>query len=265
MARVLYRLGAGCARHRRVVLVAWGAIAIAISLVANSVGRETSNNLSLPGTNSTAATDLLDAKLPKQANGTNPVVLEARQGDELTSSSNRKAVDDTVKSLERNRYVRSATSPLSSAGKDALSKDKRIGYISVLLTIGPDDIDVDQANEIIDAADPASKAGLTVAVGGYLGEEVSKPDTRTSEVVGIVAAIVAVITGLSLIGLLGHVMNVPDVAPTLGIMIGLGVGIDYSLFIVTRHRGFMAAGQSVEEAAGSAIATSGSAVLFAGS
>src|ERR687897_1417116 len=98
MARVLYRLRAVSARHRRVVLVAWVAIAIAISLVANSVGRETSNNLSLPGTNSTAATDLLDAKLPKQANGTNPVVLEARQGAQLTSSSNPTAADGTVKS-----------------------------------------------------------------------------------------------------------------------------------------------------------------------
>src|SRR5918994_581219 len=215
------------------------------------------------------------------------LVLEAPQGQKLTSGSNRNAVDDTVKSLERNNYVRSAISPLSREGKDALSKDERVGYISVLLTIGPDEIDVDEANEIISAAErPAERAGLTVAVGGYLGEEVSKPDTGTSEAVGIVAAIIilliafgtaaamplpivtallAVLTGLSVIGLLGHVMEVPDVAPTLGIMIGLGVGIDYSLFIVTRHRGFLAAGQSVEEAAGSAIATSGSAVLFAGS
>ena len=286
MARALYPLGRVCARHGRLAIAAWVVVALGVSLIANDVGRQTSNNLSLPGTNSTAATDLLDDRLPKQANGTNPVVLEATQGHKLTTGSNRKAVNDTVKSLERNRYVRSAVSPLSREGKDALSDDKRIGYISVLLTIGPDELDVDQANEIIDAADPARNAGLTVAVGGYLGEEVSKPDTGTSEVVGIVAAIiillitfgtaaamplpivtavVAVITGLSLIGLLGHVMNVPDVAPTLGIMIGLGVGIDYSLFIVTRHRGFLADGHSVEEAAGRAIATSGSAVLFAGS
>src|SRR5918994_3748970 len=190
MARALYPLGKASARHRYVVAAIWIVLAIGISLVANGVGRETSNNLSLAGTDSTDATDLLEAKLPKQANGTNPVVLEAPAGQTLSSGSNRNAVDATVKSLERNRYVRSATSPLSSTGKDALSKDKRIGYISVLLTIGPDDIDVDQANEIIDAADPASKAGLTVAVGGYLGEEVSKPDTRTSEVVGIVAAII---------------------------------------------------------------------------
>jgi RND superfamily putative drug exporter len=286
MARVLYRLGRGCARHRRVVLAVWVVLAVAISLVANSVGRETSNNLSLPGTNSTAATDLLDDRLPQQANGTNPVVLEAPQGQKLTSGANRKAVDETVKSLERNQYVRSAVSPLSRAGKDALSKDERIGYISVLLTIGPDEIDEDQANEIIDAADPAREAGLRVAVGGYLGEEVSKPDTGTSEVVGIVAAIIillfafgtvaamplpivtaliAVITGLSVIGLLGHVVDVPDVGPTLGIMIGLGVGIDYALFIVTRHRGFLAQGLPVEEAVGRAVATSGSAIVFAGS
>ena len=113
----------------------------------------------------------------------------------------------------------------------------------------------------------------------------SKPDTGTSEVVGIVAAIIillvafgtvaamplpivtalfAVVTGLSLIGLLGHVMDVPDVAPTLGIMIGLGVGIDYSLFIVTRHRGFLAEGDPMVESVGRAVATSGSAVVFAG-
>jgi putative drug exporter of the RND superfamily len=286
MAGVLYRLGRLCATHRYVVAVAWVVLAIAIVLIANSAGRETSNNLSLPGTNSTAATDLLDAELPKQANGTNPVVLEAPQGQKLTTGSNRNAVDDTVKALERNQYVRSAISPLSREGKDALSKDERIGYISALLTIGPDDIDVDEANEIIGAAEgPGERAGLTVAVGGYLGEEVSKPDTGTSEVVGIVAAIiilliafgtaaamplpivtalVAVLTGLSVIGLLGHVMDVPDVAPTLGIMIGLGVGIDYSLFIVTRHRGFLADGHSAVESAGRAVATSGSAVVFAG-
>src|SRR5918994_4906402 len=285
MAGVLYRLGRLCAKHRYLVAVAWIAIAIAVVLIANAAGRQTSNNLSLPGTNSTAATDLLDAELPKQANGTNPVVLEAPQGKKLTSGSNRNAVDDTVKSLERNSYVRSATSPLGREGKDALSKDGRIGYISVLLSVGSDDLDVDQANEIIDAADPAPDAGLDVAVGGYLGEEVSKPDTGTSEVVGIVAAIIillvafgtaaamplpivtallAVVTGLSVIGLLGHVIDVPDVGPTLGIMIGLGVGIDYSLFIVTRHRAFLAQGLPVEESAARAVATSGSAVLFAG-
>ena len=110
MAGVLHRLGRGCARHRFLVVASWVLLAVAVSLVANSVGRETSNNLSLPGTNSTAATDLLDAQLPKQANGTNPVVLEAPQGQKLTSSANRKTVNATVKSLERNRCACSAAS-----------------------------------------------------------------------------------------------------------------------------------------------------------
>ena len=228
MGRVLYPLGRRCAEHGRLVVAVWIVLAVAISLVANTVGRETSNDLTLPGTDSTDATDLLDDRLPQQANGTNPVVLEAPQGQKLTSGKSRKAVDDTVKSLKRNRYVRSATSPLSREGKDALSEDERIGYISVLLTIGPDDLDDDEANEIIDAADPGRNAGLNVAVGGYLGEEVSKPETETSEVVGIVAAIiillvafgtvaamplpivtaiVAVIAGLGLIGMLGHAIR----------------------------------------------------------
>jgi putative drug exporter of the RND superfamily len=285
MAGVLYRLGSACARRHRVVALAWVIVAVGIAVAASAVGRKTSNNLELPGTNSTAATDLLDARMPQQANGTNPVVLEAPPGAKLTSGSSSKAVSRTVRSLERNQYVRSATSPLTSGGKDALSKDGRVGYISVLLTIGPDTIDSEEADEIIAAADPARDAALTVAVGGYLGEEVSKPDTETSEVGGIVAAIIillvtfgtaaamplpivtaliAVVTGLSVIGLLGHAIDVPTVAPTLGTMIGLGVGIDYSLFIVTRHRAFLARGRPVEEAVGRAVATSGSAVVFAG-
>jgi RND superfamily putative drug exporter len=282
---VLYRLGHFVIRHRIAVLVAWVLFAIAITVVAREVGDKTSNNLTLPGTESTEATDLLDQYLPHQANGSNPVALGAADG-KLTDSKNSKVVRATVRSLEQTPGVRSAVSPLSQAGKDALSDDETIGYISVTLDEGPSELTEDEANDVIDATAPATDAGFEVGVGGYLGQDVSKPSTRSSEAVGLVAAVIILLfafgtvvamglpittallglaSGLAIVGILGHAIEVPDVAETLGTMIGLGVGIDYSLFIVTRHRNQLQRGVGVEESIARSVATSGGAVAFAGS
>jgi RND superfamily putative drug exporter len=282
---LLYRLGKFCIRHRIAVIGAWVVFAIAIAILAEQAGEQQSNNLTLPGTESTEATDLLDQYLPHQANGTNPVALKAPSG-KLTDSSNSKVVRATVRSLKRNRYVRSAVSPLGSAGSDALSKDERIGYISLTLTVGPSDLSEAEAEGIVDATSPASDGGFEVGVGGYVGEAVSKPSTESSERIGLAAAaiillfafgtvvamglpittaLLGLVSGLSIVGLLGHVMEVPSVAPTLGTMLGLGVGIDYSLFIVTRHRQQVKQGLSYEESIAQSVQTSGGAVAFAGS
>ena len=165
-------------------------------------------------------------------------------------------------------------------------KDGVYAYISLTLRDGSDTLEEDEAEQLIALSDPAEKAGIEVAAGAYLGSAVSSPGTESSELVGIAVAIIVLLfafgtaaampipiltaifglsAGLSLIGLLGHVVSVPSIAATLGTMLGLGVGIDYALFIVTRHRGFMAEGHDVREAAARATATSGGAVLFAGS
>ena len=284
MSKLLYRLGRTCARRKFVVLAIWLVAVIAIVTVARSLGETTSDDLTLPGTGSTNATDLLTDRLPDQANGTVPIVLVSDDG-RLDDKQNTKVVKQTVDSLEKAPGVRSATSPLSEEGKKALSKDGKTAYISLNLEISSADLDKDEADEIIDAAQPARDAGLAVSAGGYLGQEVSKPSTSNSDRIGIAAAIVillislgtvaamampiavaiiAVATGLSLIGIAGQVIEIPSVAPTLGTMIGLGVGIDYSLFVVTRYRRRLADGLTVEEAVGRAAATSGSAVTFAG-
>jgi putative drug exporter of the RND superfamily len=284
MSAALYAIGRTCVRHRWVVLFAWIALLVATTLLANHFGRLTSNDLTLPGSGSTSATDLLEADLPQYANGTNPVVMQPPHG-KLTSSANSKVVKDTVSSLKRSPYVTKAVSPLSSQGSALLSKDKTIGYIS--LTLGPNsgDLTEEQADNVIDHESPAVDAGFEVANGGYLGSAVSTPDVEVSEVVGLAAAVVILLftfgtvtamalpiitalvglgVGLSAIGLLGHGLTVPAVGPTLGTMLGLGVGIDYALFIVTRHKGFMEQGFSVEESAARAVATAGGAVVFAG-
>jgi RND superfamily putative drug exporter len=284
MSRLLYGLGGFCVRRRWPVLLAWIAIAVVTVAVTSSVGKQTSDNLTLPGTGSTQAQDLLNDNLPKEANGTNPVVMEPKSG-KLTSSANSNVVKRTVHSLAAAPHVTSATSPLSSKGADALSKDERIGYISLSLNVSSGDLTDDQANTIIDAEEPAVKAGFQVATGGYLGQQVSSAAVEQSEAVGLAAAVIILLItfgtavamslpivtallglaiGLNAIGLLGHAIDIPTVGPTLGTMLGLGVGIDYALFIITRHRGFMEQGQDFKEAAARATATAGGAVVFAG-
>jgi RND superfamily putative drug exporter len=280
----LYRLSHLCMRHRPVVLLAWAALLAGTIAAVAAVGAQTSDNLTLPGTGSTDATDLLDRYLPEQANGTNPIALEVTSG-KLGDDGNANVIDRVVKAYEREPGVSAVVSPLSSKGKDALSKDGRIGYISLTLRDGPDTLTTDHAQRIIDVADPAEQAGIDVAAGGYLGQQVSKPATHSSEVVGIAAAIVillftfgtavamampittailGLIIGLCAIALVGHAIEIPSVAPTLGTMIGLGVGIDYALFIVTRHRRGLHDGLDPDESVARACATSGSAVAFAG-
>jgi RND superfamily putative drug exporter len=284
MSAALYGLGRTCVRHRWIVLPVWVAILIVTVLLANHFGRNTSNDLTLPGTGSTNAQDLLDAHLPDQANGTNPVVMQAPHG-KLTSAANSKVVNDTVKSLRNAPHVTKAVSPLSSQGSAYLSKDEKIGYIPLTIGLSQSDLTEEQAQDIIDHESPATDAGFQVASGGYLGNAVSKPDVESSEAIGLIAAVIILLfmfgtvtamslpimtaivgvgTGLAAIGLLGHGISVPTVGPTLGTMLGLGVGIDYALFIVTRHKGFMEQGFPVEEAAARAVATAGGAVVFAG-
>jgi putative drug exporter of the RND superfamily len=288
MTGPLYRLGRFCARRWPVVIVAWVFIFIGIAFWAGSVGQEVNDNLTLPGTDSQNATDLLEDKFPDQANGTNPMVFKAPEGKKLAQDPYAKAIDETIDNLNKETaLVEDVISPFSSEGADQLSKGGEIGYAAVNVKPSPTELTEDQANEIIAAADPARKAGLDVAVGGYVGQKVSKADTSASEAVGltmavivllftfgtvvamglpIVTAIVGLVTGLSIITLLSHVIEVPTVAPTLATMIGLGVGIDYALFIVTRHRAQVAQeGMDYRESVARATATSGGAVVFAGS
>ena len=284
MSLLLYRIAHFCVRRRKPVIALWLVLLVGVVAGVQALGAQTSDDLTLPGTGSTDATDLLDEYLPKQANGTNPVVFEATSG-KITDASKKQAIQDANKALERSSGVESTVSPFSSEGKKQVSKDDTIAYISVTLTDDPGELDEEEAQDVLDVALPAEDRGLEVSAGGYLGSDLSVPSTHASEVAGIVAAmiillvtfgtvaamslpittaILGVIIGLAAIGLFGHVIEIPSVAPTLGTMIGLGVGIDYALFIVTRHRNRLALGMDVDESIARACATSGSAVAFAG-
>ena len=284
MTAPLYALGRFSSRHHYPVIAIWIVLAIALLAISHSAGSKTSENLTLPGTDSTIATELLEDDLPEQAYGSNPLVLEAPQG-KLTDAKYAAAVAETEKKLNALGDVNSAVSPLSPQGAAFLSKDKSIGYFPVVLSVGPGEIDEEEAEKILDAAGPARQAGLNAAIGAYVGQQLSKPATETSEAIGlaaaviillfafgtatammlpIVSAVIGLACALSIIRLLEHVLEVPGVASTLATMIGLGVGIDYALFIVTRHKLQLADGMELRESIARATATAGGAVVFAG-
>jgi RND superfamily putative drug exporter len=272
-------------RFRWPVIGAWLVVAVAVHLVSASAGEDWNDNLTLPGTGSTRATDLLQAKLPQQAYGSIPVALRDPSGT-LDDSKSSSAINTTVKNLEATPHVIRAVSPLDPASGGALlSKDRKIGYISVTLDIGSAATSIDDAQAVLDAADPAEAAGLDVAVGGYVGQKLSKPATESSEAIGLAAAVVILIFAfgtvtamalpiitaviglvitLGLVIMVGHATDVPSTSPTLATMIGLGVGIDYALFIVTKHKLQLAAGMEMNESIARACATAGGAVVFAG-
>jgi len=285
MTGALYGLARFCARHRFWILAAWVLVTVALVGVSQHLGDSTNNNLTLPGSNSQLATDTLGKSFPDQANGSSPIVLHVSSG-KLTDSRYSGAVNQAAADLAKTPDVASVVNPLTSEGASALSKDQATGYMSVTLSVNPGALSVEDAQTIIDAAaKPAEAAGIQVETGGQLGQKVSKPAVESSELIGIIAAmailtvtfgtvvamllpilsaILALAATLSIIQILSHAMTVSTESPTLATMIGLGVGIDYALFIVTRHFRGLKDGLELRESIARAVATSGGAVAFAG-
>jgi putative drug exporter of the RND superfamily len=281
----LYAIGRFCSRHHWPTIAVWIVAAVALIVAGQAGESKTNDNLTLPGTGSTLATELLEDKLPEQAFGSNPLVFRAEAGEVLTAPKYKSAIDESVKRLNALHYVNSAVNPLTPQGAQFLSKDRSVAYSPVVLSVGPSELTEAQALAVLDAGKPAEAAGLNVSIGAYVGSQLSKPDTGASDAIGIAAAIVILLfafgtatamvlpiasailglaCSLSIIRLLEHVIQVPSVASTLATMIGLGVGIDYALFIVTRHKLQLADGMEIQESVARATATAGGAVVFAG-
>src|SRR3954453_15284100 len=275
-----------CARRPLIVIGVWFVLLIAIGGAVRVVGSVTSNDLSLPGTGSQDAKDLLQEKFPPQQNGANPIVFDISSG-KLTTKQYQQAIKQSVQEIKKQPHVFSVTNPLSSGGQTAglLAKDKQTAFAPVLMDVSSSDLTEEIAQNVLDAAKPAENAGITTAAAGSIGTTLSTEESEISEVVGIVVAMIilslvlgslvamgmpiltAVLglgAGLSGAGLLGHPLNVPTSGPTLATMIGLGVGIDYALFLVTRHQDQLRDGMAMHDSIPNAVATSGSAIVFAG-
>src|SRR3954469_8397838 len=275
-----------CARKPLLVMGLWVVLLVVVFGAVGKFGASTNNDVSLPGTGSQEATDLLQAKFPPQQNGANPIVFDIKSG-KLTDDKYKQAIKQSIKNIKHAPHVYSVTNPLSSSGQTAglLSKDKQTAFAPVLLDVGSSQLTEEIAQRVFDAAKPAQKAHIKVAAAGNIGTTLSTDESEISEVVGILVAmlILSLVLGslmamgmpiltavlglgaaLSLVGLLGHLFSIPTSGPTLATMIGLGVGIDYALFLVTRHQEQLRDGMAMNDSIANAVATSGSAIVFAG-
>jgi putative drug exporter of the RND superfamily len=280
VSSLLRRTAVFSARHRALVIGVWLVLLVGLGFVSHAAGTKYSSSAEVAGSDSAAANDVMARSFDANMSDASPIVYHVDDG-KLTDKDNRAVVEDSTKALSQADDVKSVSDPY-----EKLSRDGKTAYATMLPKTALGDMSVADAEAIHESAsEPAEGSGVQVEAGGQLGTKISKPEGKTSEIIGIAvamlilvlvfgtvtamvlpiaAAIFGLVTGLSLISLLGHVVSVPDVAPTVATMIGLGVGIDYSLFIVTRARSARHDGMSVHDAIGHAAATSGSAVAFAG-
>jgi len=285
VSTLLYRLGDLCVRRAWIVLLVWACVVAVVGTGWVVLGARTSNDIRLPGTETQAATDFLARDFAPQQNGQSPVVFHATRGTVLEPAAER-AIKESVRRMKAAPHVTSVTSPYARGARALLvSDDEKTAVAQVLMDVNGGAVTRELASEVMAAAQPARDAGIQVEAGGVLGIRLSEEHSRRSEMIGLAAgivilaitfgalvaagmpiltAIVGLVTGLGLIGLLGHLADIPVVAPTLATMLGLGVGIDYALFIVFRFRDELHGGADVREAVARAMATSGTAVVFAG-
>ncbi|MCW2567188.1 MAG: hypothetical protein JWN54_1285, partial [Mycobacterium sp.] len=281
MATFLYRLGRLSFRRRRWVAALWVALLVGFGVGAAALSGPTSDSFSMPGTESQQALDLLNERFP-QANvgGATARVVFAADGAKLTDPERKAAVEQAVASLRTVPQVAAVTDPFQSR---AVSPDGTVAFAQVSYKVQVTELQDAAVDGLTAAADAAERAGLTVEIGG---DALSPPPEQSpTEILGVaVAAVVLVITfgslvaaGLPLLTALIAIgvsmsaitaatgfVELSSTAPILALMLGLAVAIDYSLFIVSRYRHELLLGRPGEEAAGRAVGTAGSAVVFAG-
>ncbi|MFF7600521.1 MMPL family transporter [Streptomyces mirabilis] len=282
MATFLYKLGRFAFRRRHFVALIWVALLTLAGVGAASAPTAGASSFSIPGTEAQKAFDLLEQRFPgMSADGaTARVVFKAPAGEKMGDKTNKATVEKTVKALGDGSEVTSVSDPFKS---HAVSKDGSVAYTSVKYKVSGMELKDSSKTALEEAAQQARDAGLSVEVGGDALQ--ATPETGSTEVIGIaVAAVVLVITfgsliaaglplltaligvgiGVSTITALANALDLGTTTSTLAMMIGLAVGIDYALFIVSRYRAELAEGREREEAAGRAVGTAGSAVVFAG-
>ncbi|MBD9727243.1 MMPL family transporter [Streptomyces caniscabiei] len=283
MATFLYKLGRLAFRRRHFAVLVWVALLTLAGVGAASAPAAGSSSFSIPGTEAQKAFDLLEQRYPgMSADGaTARVVFKAPSGEKMADAANKAIVEKTVAELGDGSEVVSVSDPFTTR---AVSRDGTIAYASVTYDVPAMELK-DSSREALEAtAHKAQDAGLTVEMGGDALQ--AEPETAVAgEIIGLaIAAVVLVVTlgslvaaglplltaiigvgiGVSTITALASAFDLGDTTSTLALMIGLAVGIDYALFIVSRYRSELAEGREREEAVGRAVGTAGSAVVFAG-
>jgi RND superfamily putative drug exporter len=279
MSSALYRLGRWCFRHRRYVLAIWLLVIVGVGVLAVNVKQSTTNSFSIPGTESQQALNLLDEKFPGTGGAQAQVVFSVPGPKSLTDSTERQAVEATLAELRTLPQVVNVTDPYQVG---TVSKDGRIAYAVVAYPVAVGNVTATAQNALLDSGGPAKAAGISVNFGGQVAQANTKTDTELigiliaffvlligfgSVVAGILPLFSAIagvlLTNLALLALTARISE-SSTTPVLATMIGLAVGIDYSLFVMNRHRQQISEGMELHESVGRAVGTSGSAVCFAG-
>jgi putative drug exporter of the RND superfamily len=280
----MLRLARWCIAHRRLVAVAWVAVAILTTVVAQAVGRQYANNFTLPGTDSQRALDLLQRDFPTQSGDVDTFVFHTTSGT-IYRADVKAAMSRAIAKIATFPHVVGVISPYGPTGAVEISRDHRTAFATINYSKRANLLPNSTGTPLINLVKSIHVAGVKVAAGGQVVEDAEGFNIGPATTVGVIAALVillltfgsliaagmplitaglGLITGVALIGIATHLTSMADVAPELALMIGLGVGIDYALFIVTRFRENYLATGDVERSVVSAMDTSGRAIVLAG-
>lgn len=284
VSSLLYRLGRRVARRARLVLAVWFAVLLGVGALAVAAGGQLQDDLSIPGTESQRGLDVLDRQFPQAAGTTGQVLFVAAEGDRV--ADHRGTVGRTLDRIRKVDHVALVTDPFAPSQRGlSLSEDGRHALAQVQLDVPLDQLEPDTLEQLAEAAGQAGAGALEVHLGGAAFTTTSV-HLSVVEAMGILVALVVLAITLgslvaagmpiltALVGVavamaailsIASVVEISSSTPTLALMIGLAVGIDYALFIVSRHRGQLAEEPtSAEESIARSLATAGSAVIFAG-
>jgi RND superfamily putative drug exporter len=278
---MLQRLATSAFRHKRAFLASWLLIIVAVIGGYAALGSHINSEFTIPGSSSQEALNELQTTLPPAAGTSAQIVFQSPAGTKITDSKYQPGIEATLDRAKSAPQVAAVIDPLTAR---VISPDGRTALAQVQYTVNRPQLDSDSLPALVNATQPAEQAGLTVHVGGSAyGSSASKPGPSTALGILIAFAILAITFGSLLtaglpllsalsgvvVGAIGvylvsNVATVSSTAPSLALMIGLAVGIDYSVFILSRYRSELATGKPPLEAVGVAAATAGSAVVFAG-
>jgi RND superfamily putative drug exporter len=276
------RLAAFSHDRRRLVATFWVALIVLAGGLASVAGSGYVNNFTLPGTESQRALDLLRDRFPQQAGDTSQIVFHVQSGS-LKTPANEAKIQAVLAKVDKLPSVASTVSPYKST--TAISKDGTTAYASLMFDKQAVDLDKPDIERVIDTAKSGATGGLQVELGGQAIQMAQQAETGAGELIGVGVAIVvliivlgsfaamtlpllsafaAIAAAMGLVYAATGAFSIADFAPTLAVMIALGVGIDYALLVINRFRGERAAGNDVRESTLTAMDTAGRSVLFAG-
>jgi RND superfamily putative drug exporter len=281
---VVERIGGACARHRWIVVIAWILLLAGVGTASTLAGGRANADLTVPGTSAQRGADLLERAFPEQQKGLSGQVVVFGDAGAIERPEARKAIDRAVRDIRTLPRVTRVTSPYDPGG--SVSLDRSTAIIGVTYDLSLADVRPATFRHLQDAMRPVRDvSGLRVAYSGTPAAEEESTSTDISEGIGLIAAVIILLVafstvlamisplvsalaglalGTSSIALLSAYVSVSSIAPILATMIGLGVGIDYAVFIVNRHRENLRAGMELHASIAASLATSGRAVLVAG-